>query len=38
MDRPMALCSDQAENRKNLQKAVLPALIGIDDLPPDPDL
>ena len=38
MDGRMALCFDQAENRKHLQKAILLALIGIDDLPPDPDL
>ena len=29
---------DEAENRKHLQKAVLLALIGIDELPADPDL
>ena len=38
MDGPLSLCFDQAENRKHLQKAVLLALIGIDDLPSDPDL
>jgi putrescine carbamoyltransferase len=38
MDGPMSLCFDQAENRKHLQKAVLLALIGIDELPADPGL
>jgi ornithine carbamoyltransferase len=38
MDGPMSLCFDQAENRKHMQKAVLLALIGIDELPADPDL
>ena len=38
MDGPMSLCFDQSENRKHLQKAVVLALIGIDDLPDDPDL
>jgi putrescine carbamoyltransferase len=38
MDGPMSLCFDQSENRKHLQKAVLLALIGIDELPGDPDL
>ncbi len=28
----------EAENRKHFQKALLLALIGIDDLPSDPDL
>ena len=34
----VARACDQSENRKHLQKAVLLALIGIDDLPADPDL
>ena len=38
MDGPMTICFDQSENRKHLQKAVLLALIGIDDLPSDSDL
>jgi ornithine carbamoyltransferase len=38
MDGPSSLCFDQAENRKHLQKAVLLALIGIDELPADPGL
>jgi hypothetical protein len=29
---------DEAENRKHFQKALLLALIGIDDLPADPNL
>ena len=38
MDGPMSLCFEQSENRKHLQKAVLLALIGIDEPPADPDL
>lgn len=38
IDAPFSLVYDQAENRKHFQKALLLALIGIDDLPADPDL
>jgi putrescine carbamoyltransferase len=38
IDAPYSVVLDEAENRKHLQKAVLLALIGIDELPADPDL
>ena len=38
IDHPSSICWDQAENRKHFEKAVLLALIGIDELPADPDL
>jgi ornithine carbamoyltransferase len=38
IDGPASIVLDEAENRKHLQKAVLLALIGIDELPADPDL
>ncbi len=38
MDGAMSLCFEQAENRKHLQKAVLLALIGIDEPPADAEL
>jgi putrescine carbamoyltransferase len=38
IDAPFSIVLDEAENRKHLQKAVLLALIGIDELPADPDL
>lgn len=38
IDSASSVCWDQAENRKHLEKAVLLALIGIDELPSDPDL
>jgi ornithine carbamoyltransferase len=38
MDGPASLVLDEAENRKHFQKALLLALIGIDELPADPDL
>ena len=36
MDSPASLVLDEAENRKHFQKALLLALIGIDELPADP--
>jgi len=38
IDAPFSIVLDEAENRKHFQKALLLALIGIDDLPADPDL
>ena len=38
MDGEASIVWHEAGNRKHLQKAVLLALIGIDDLPDDPDL
>jgi len=38
MDGPASLVLDEAENRKHFQKALLLALIGIDELPAEPDL
>ena len=38
IDGPASIVLDEAENRKHLQKAVLLALIGIDELPAEPDL
>jgi ornithine carbamoyltransferase len=38
IDSPASIVLDEAENRKHLQKALLLALIGIDDIPADPDL
>ena len=38
LDAPFSIVLDEAENRKHFQKALLLALIGIDDLPADPDL
>jgi putrescine carbamoyltransferase len=38
MDGPASIVLDQAENRKHFQKALLLALIGIYELPSDPDL
>ena len=38
IDSPASVVWDEAENRKHFQKGLLLALIGIDDLPADPDL
>jgi putrescine carbamoyltransferase len=38
IDSPASIVLDEAENRKHLQKALLLALIGLDDLPADPEL
>ena len=38
LDGPFSIVLDEAENRKHFQKALLLALIGIDDLPADPEL
>jgi putrescine carbamoyltransferase len=38
LDAPFSIVLDEAENRKHFQKALLLALIGIDDLPADPEL
>jgi ornithine carbamoyltransferase len=38
LDAPFSIVLDEAENRKHFQKALLLALIGIDDLPADPAL
>jgi putrescine carbamoyltransferase len=38
IDSPASIVLDEAANRKHLQKALLLALVGIDDLPADPDL
>jgi ornithine carbamoyltransferase len=38
IDSAASIVLDEAENRKHLQKALLLALIGIDDLPADPEL
>jgi ornithine carbamoyltransferase len=38
MDSEASLVLDEAENRKHFQKALLLALIGIDELPADPRL
>jgi len=38
LDAPFSIVLDEAENRKHFQKALLLALIGIDDPPADPDL
>jgi ornithine carbamoyltransferase len=37
-DGPMSIIFTQAQNRMHFQKALMLALIGIDDLPADPDL
>jgi ornithine carbamoyltransferase len=38
LDAPFSIVLDEAENRKHFQKALLLAVIGIDELPADPDL
>lgn len=38
LDAPFSIVLDEAENRKHFQKALLLALIGIDELPSDPEL
>jgi ornithine carbamoyltransferase len=38
LDAPFSIVLDAAENRKHFQKALLLALIGIGDLPADPEL
>jgi putrescine carbamoyltransferase len=38
LDAPFSIVLDEAENRKHFQKALLLALIGIDELPADPNL
>jgi ornithine carbamoyltransferase len=38
LDAPFSIVLDEAENRKHLQKALLLALIGIDELPADAGL
>ena len=38
IDAPFSIVLDEAENRKHFQKALLLAVIGIDELPDDPDL
>jgi ornithine carbamoyltransferase len=38
LDAPFSIVLDEAENRKHFQKALLLALIGIDDLPADAEL
>jgi ornithine carbamoyltransferase len=38
LDGPFSIVLDEAENRKHFQKALLLALIGIDEVPSDPDL
>jgi len=38
IDGPMSMVWDMAENRKHFQKAVVLALVGIEELPSDPDL
>ncbi len=38
LDAPFSIVLDEAENRKHFQKALLLALIGIDELPADPEL
>lgn len=38
IDSPASVVFDQAENRLHFQKALLLTLIGIDELPSDPDL
>jgi ornithine carbamoyltransferase len=38
LDAPFSLVLDEAENRKHFQKALLLALIGIDELPADREL
>jgi len=38
IDSSWSVCWDQAENRKHLEKAILLALIGIDEMPADPEL
>lgn len=38
LDGPASIVLDQAENRKHLEKALLLALIGIDELPSESDL
>ena len=37
-DGPMSIIFPQAQNRMHFQKALMLALIGIDELPADPDL
>ena len=38
IDASFSIVLDAAENRKQFQEALLPALIGIDEVPPDPEL
>jgi ornithine carbamoyltransferase len=38
IDGPQSIVWQEAENRKHFQKGLLLALIGIDDLPQDPDI
>jgi ornithine carbamoyltransferase len=38
IDAPFSLVLDEAENRKHFQKALLLALVGVDEVPDDPDL
>jgi ornithine carbamoyltransferase len=38
IDGPASIVFIQAENRMHFQKALMPALVGIDELPADPDL
>jgi putrescine carbamoyltransferase len=38
IDAPFSIVLDEAENRKHFQKALLLTLIGIDELPTDPEL
>jgi putrescine carbamoyltransferase len=38
IDAPFSIVLDEAENRKHFQKALLLALIGIGELPADPEL
>jgi ornithine carbamoyltransferase len=38
LDGPFSIVLDEAENRKHFQKALLLALIGIDEMPADPAL
>ena len=38
IDSPASIVFDEAENRMHFQKALLLALIGIDELPADPDM
>jgi len=38
IDAPFSLVLDEAENRKHFQKALLLAVVGVDEAPDDPDL